>query len=120
MAAKVYALFFFFFNDTATTEIYTLSLHDALPIWRRGGASRSWAEAATTRNRKGVKPHRKKGRMRVRAILAPVGGPGGAGLPRQARRLGADALDLVHGLRGARGEHLTAVGGDQHVVLDAH
>src|SRR3712207_8433518 len=26
---------FFFFNDTATTEIYTLSLHDALPICRR-------------------------------------------------------------------------------------
>src|SRR5207249_10162144 len=25
--------FLFFFNDTATTEIYTLSLHDALPIW---------------------------------------------------------------------------------------
>ena len=24
---------FFFFNDTATTEIYTLSLHDSLPIW---------------------------------------------------------------------------------------
>src|SRR3712207_8786369 len=34
---------FFFFNDTATTEIYTLSLHDALPIWsgvcRRAGQS---------------------------------------------------------------------------------
>src|SRR5437762_11850715 len=29
--------FFFFFNDTATTEIYTLSLHDALPIFERGG-----------------------------------------------------------------------------------
>src|SRR5438876_5693145 len=29
----------FFFNDTATTEIYTLSLHDALPIWR---ASQAW------------------------------------------------------------------------------
>src|SRR5688572_33500387 len=28
-------LVFFFFNDTATTEIYTLSLHDALPISRR-------------------------------------------------------------------------------------
>src|SRR3989442_11576428 len=27
--------FFFFFNDTATTEIYTLSLHDALPISSR-------------------------------------------------------------------------------------
>src|SRR2546427_4452019 len=26
--------FFFFFNDTATTEIYTLSLHDALPIYQ--------------------------------------------------------------------------------------
>src|SRR5256885_3608910 len=26
-------LYFFFFNDTATTEIYTLSLHDALPIF---------------------------------------------------------------------------------------
>src|SRR2546427_2338041 len=30
--------FFFFFNDTATTEIYTLSLHDALPI-----SNFSWA-----------------------------------------------------------------------------
>src|SRR5438045_6344804 len=29
----LFRLFFFFFNDTATTEIYTLSLHDALPIW---------------------------------------------------------------------------------------
>src|SRR2546426_7946950 len=29
---------FFFFNDTATTEIYTLSLHDALPIWVRRSA----------------------------------------------------------------------------------
>src|SRR3712207_8576420 len=33
---------FFVFNDTATTEIYTLSLHDALPIWGRGpGGGRS-------------------------------------------------------------------------------
>src|SRR5260221_1469513 len=31
--------FFFFFNDTATTEIYTLSLHDALPISRSASAS---------------------------------------------------------------------------------
>src|SRR5438874_13828773 len=28
----LHVLFFFFFNDPATTEIYTLSLHDALPI----------------------------------------------------------------------------------------
>src|SRR5438309_5762663 len=31
---------FFFFNDTTTTEIYTLSLHDALPIWRTSRRSR--------------------------------------------------------------------------------
>src|SRR3712207_9407038 len=29
-------MYAFFFNDTATTEIYTLSLHDALPIWPEG------------------------------------------------------------------------------------
>src|SRR6266540_6618993 len=33
--------FFFFFNDTATTEIYTLSLHDALPISGSGTPTRS-------------------------------------------------------------------------------
>src|SRR5258708_23264241 len=32
------SFFFFFFNDTATTEIYTLSLHDALPICQRDDA----------------------------------------------------------------------------------
>src|SRR5256885_13757532 len=31
-------LIFFFFNDTATTEIYTLSLHDALPIFHEAAA----------------------------------------------------------------------------------
>src|SRR5471030_3324163 len=39
-SARVITCCFFFFNDTATTEIYTLSLHDALPI------SRPPAEAA--------------------------------------------------------------------------
>src|SRR3712207_9078757 len=33
----MYDYYCFFFNDTATTEIYTLSLHDALPILRRAG-----------------------------------------------------------------------------------
>src|SRR5215475_2820514 len=32
MLGEVHVFHFFFFNDTATTEIYTLSLHDALPI----------------------------------------------------------------------------------------
>ena len=34
---RPFVLFVFFFNDTATTEIYTLSLHDALPISSSGG-----------------------------------------------------------------------------------
>src|SRR2546427_1054383 len=33
MSVLTHTLYFFFFNDTATTEIYTLSLHDALPIY---------------------------------------------------------------------------------------
>src|SRR3712207_8930733 len=45
------AVWFFFFNDTATTEIYTLSLHDALPILRTSmittfGRRRSASETA--------------------------------------------------------------------------
>src|SRR2546425_8608432 len=36
----LYYLSFFFFNDTATTEIYTLSLHDALPISRHDRSQR--------------------------------------------------------------------------------
>src|SRR5437870_12721759 len=31
---RLHFSFSFFFSDTATTDIYTLSLHDALPIWR--------------------------------------------------------------------------------------
>src|SRR6516164_11753000 len=43
-AAEIFNSFFlfFFFNDTATTEIYTLSLHDALPI------SMGWPRAITS------------------------------------------------------------------------
>src|SRR5258708_40310677 len=38
---------FFFFNDTATTEIYTLSLHDALPI--SSPTRRSWSRCSPSR-----------------------------------------------------------------------
>src|SRR5258708_27894012 len=41
--------FFFFFNDTATTEIYTLSLHDALPILASMGATFSMRSICLTR-----------------------------------------------------------------------
>src|ERR1019366_10777157 len=46
-------LFVFFFNDTATTEIYTLSLHDALPISAADPmAAQPWHRAADPRGRR--------------------------------------------------------------------
>src|ERR687886_1135541 len=53
---------FFFFNDTATTEIYTLSLHDALPIcWRCGGYGR--APGIDSRTKLSVPGDRKSTRL---------------------------------------------------------
>src|SRR5258708_31602636 len=46
MSSSTLLPFFFFFNDTATTEIYTLSLHDALPIC----CSRSFWRSTTGRS----------------------------------------------------------------------
>src|SRR3712207_8035668 len=51
----------FFFNDTATTEIYTLSLHDALPIWGSTGRP----------GHRGPAPHRSR-----RAVRRPASGRG--------------------------------------------
>src|SRR5256885_9533204 len=51
---------FFFFNDTATTEIYTLSLHDALPISLVDMAS-AQASCRCTKPRAGVAPGRPGG-----------------------------------------------------------
>src|SRR5256885_3410381 len=49
----MYFFLFFFFNDTATTEIYTLSLHDALPIsgHRRRRRSQFGGRTGTTTRR---------------------------------------------------------------------
>src|SRR2546430_4543509 len=64
---------FFFFNDTATTEIYTLSLHDALPIYRvqrrvrlrhrdvqRPGAQRAGAHRLLGARLAGARPRDRK------------------------------------------------------------
>src|SRR5215475_15778520 len=53
------SIFFFFFNDTATTEIYTLSLHDALPIQRDG---RGLADSLLRRPAGHVPERRRPGR----------------------------------------------------------
>src|SRR5256885_12803089 len=60
---------FFFFNDTATTEIYTLSLHDALPIWC-GAASPS---RPGTRARRSAPFRRPCPRCRGRVAHRPPG-----------------------------------------------
>src|SRR5215510_10445575 len=68
---------FFFFNDTATTEIYTLSLHDALPILL---ASSSCILAV---DGMGLLPPRMRGRLALRRDLQRLAAP-----PRPARPRG--------------------------------
>src|ERR1035438_8717434 len=80
-------VFFFFFNETATTEIYTLSLHDALPI--------SWLPVSRFRRARGrhrpradLEVHRGDARNRRRALLnAPdITTTKGSARPRHHRR----------------------------------
>src|SRR2546427_13232559 len=47
MYARPLCTVFFFFNDTATTEIYTLSLHDALPIFRKASTAPARSSSGT-------------------------------------------------------------------------
>src|SRR3712207_7469053 len=83
---------FFFFNDTATTEIYTLSLHDALPIFEL----RAPVLEPRGRVRRGVN------RDRDEAHVAP------AQLPLDAREGGAE--------RGRSEEHTSELQSRQYLV----
>src|SRR5439155_27183619 len=56
-------LLFFFFNDTATTEIYTLSLHDALPISAAHGGGRP----SRARSRAGSGSRGRRARSQIRS-----------------------------------------------------
>src|SRR6266478_7931720 len=61
VVSDAFFLGFFFFNDTATTEIYTLSLHDALPILPRptaGESNRSSTPTCSRRTRRDRKSTR--------------------------------------------------------------
>src|SRR3989442_7179785 len=65
-----YHCFFFFFNDTATTEIYTLSLHDALPISRnRAGKGHGRRDDVRLDEPRGPG---QDGRARPRRLLQPL------------------------------------------------
>src|SRR6266487_5851098 len=96
--------FFFFFNDTATTEIYTLSLHDALPISRKTVPAPLRLLSPEVRDA----PLRFSGpRARRRHLLRA----GTAGLLRRTRTRPIDSLHdpaarrLAARLRGARLAH---------------
>src|SRR2546422_3820041 len=65
-------LVFFFFNDTATTEIYTLSLHDALPI-SVGDVGRHRDEAQVRRDQRVRPPGARAACEVVIALSQPVG-----------------------------------------------
>src|SRR2546422_10087954 len=67
------SMFFFFFNDTATTEIYTLSLHDALPIFPHEAAGRDHGDAGARK----VGDGRCRGDALGRGIrhFRPIGSP---------------------------------------------
>src|SRR5690348_18489047 len=82
-------LFFFFFNETATTEIYTLSLHDALPIWGRGGSSSRRRSAAPRASRR-----RSGRRRRGRGPLPPR--RGGTGSSRRSEEHTSELQSPVH------------------------
>src|SRR3712207_8492221 len=83
---------FFFFNDTATTEIYTLSLHDALPIC--GGPGR-----------RGGRPHGRQPQ------------PGRAGHLLRRRRHGrCGGAALPHAVRRRSEEHTSELQSRQYLV----
>src|SRR6266850_7480673 len=63
---RLVGMFFFFFNDTATTEIYTLSLHDALPIW-----SPPWSTSSTPRTARHVPRHRRRSEEHTSELQSP-------------------------------------------------
>src|SRR6266496_3321146 len=75
---------FFFFNDTATTEIYTLSLHDALPIGPAAepadhASGRKRAEGRADQASAGTPPATRRRARTVLTAASPGRGPPAAG-----------------------------------------
>src|SRR3712207_9021105 len=84
----------FFFNDTATTEIYTLSLHDALPISDRGGLApgdQGCAGLVVHEVVAGDRGVRRADRLRVRRPRA-AGGP----VDRKSTRLNSSHANISY------------------------
>src|SRR3712207_8391527 len=85
-------LLFFFFNDTATTEIYTLSLHDALPISQQEDRQRgpqSRLERAEDQQQTGQRGHRPD-------QLGPHLRAGQLGVDRKSTRLNSSHANISY------------------------
>src|SRR5260370_25581324 len=90
MLVPLRMFFFFFFNDTATTEIYTLSLHDALPISSPRATRSSWTGPTRCRSARAWSPPR-----------------GASGRPRAgSARPAARAHESIAAVHPAAGRHL--------------
>src|SRR2546422_11767339 len=72
----VLSFFFFFFNDTATTEIYTLSLHDALPICASSCGTSTRKRAVFARSSPGSRYRRRSSRTSSRPAATSTGRTG--------------------------------------------
>src|SRR2546422_5835574 len=95
--------FFFFFNDTATTEIYTLSLHDALPIsYIAGGLELSEAVS-------GARAAAERARAMVDGSPLPLALVDGEGRVQQLNEAGCRLFGIA-AEHEARGAHLEALG----------
>src|SRR3712207_8656217 len=97
---------FFFFNDTATTEIYTLSLHDALPIFRLPV----------------LQPRREPHGARERRPAGAAGrhaAPGGAaarGRDRKSTRLNSSHANISYAVFCLKKKNKTDLQSRQHIV----
>src|SRR5215211_9166413 len=93
-------MLFFFFNDTATTEIYTLSLHDALPISRHRSTAGS-TECSTKRPRSPPARPRRAAIIDLelsRKVAVVTGASKGIGLA-VVRALAAEGTHVIAGAR---------------------
>src|SRR5439155_19575569 len=99
--------FFFFFHDTSPTEIYTLSLHDALPIWNRG--SRQRGDLGFPARRAGARPAgRASRRTRPEGVRARR--------PAVGRRIRGDRARPAGGLAPRSEEHTSELQSRGHLV----
>src|SRR2546427_10496526 len=102
LTRRLHFVCFFFFNDTATTEIYTLSLHDALPILKAAFAKRMTGQELTPAEQALL------AQIRTQFQAAPGGGgTGGGGVGRGGGGGAARAARYV--VFAQRGRTLTAV-----------